>query len=105
MSSSILFIGVVAILIVFQAVTGIQFYLVHEHINELENKIVGLETIVTPKELSDGDIRFMEKEWFNLDYYQECLEDVNYDKELCSRVERLLKTKLSQDLSGEIDYG
>lgn len=91
-SGSLFFTGIVAILIIFQSVVLFNFWITHNNQNEIiENQKEIIEKLTLKANLDDNDRRYMEK--LGLKDYEECLEIAGGSKEMCSRIERLLKMK------------
>lgn len=97
-SGSLFFTGLVAILIVFQITVLINFYISNtksDLIIEKQNEII--EKLTLRANLSDADKQYMEK--LGLKDYEECIDPSNGgSKELCTKVERLLKMKWGDDI-------
>ncbi len=88
-SGGLFFTGIVAILIVFQATTTFNFYLINIQASEIivnQQKIIDL---LIAEELSPADRKLMEE--LTIDDYKMCVEALG--EEGCTRYERLVKIK------------
>ncbi len=88
-SGGLFFTGIVAILIIFQITTTINFYIVNSQASEIivnQQKIIDLLIV---EELSTADWKLMDK--LTIDDYKMCVEALG--EEGCTRYERLTKIK------------
>ena len=88
-SESLFFTGIVAILIIFQVTTTINFYLVNSQTGEIIKNQREIIELLTTEKLSSADQRLMEK--LTVNDYKMCVEA--FGEEGCTRYERLIKIK------------